>query len=1037
MENLCNEENDVDVDNVISRRVSSILNGGLAVLFEERPVNVRSYLAAYFTCETPTALPAYFRHHPPSAPPANTTPTFWSPHSGFEATQSAGSDKEETDPGLRDYIERTGLRGLVDTAARLVIEEKPATDAAVRALLRDHFQLNYYTIRETFDPPIGKLVASTRYLDPETKRWSDVSFLHLGLDSDCLASLAKEKTAKTKEFLKGTLQKRGQLAKENVVIDVLPHKPLLPVKTAEEITVEWVESALRQSGYANVRVKPKRFSVVETNASPGKTGSPRAASRTSSLMGGSPARYRSSLDIAFHRRTNSFMYPTVNQVLGGRPSSGSLSQKSEGSPEGSPSARQGSVPTAAQGPRLPSLQQEMLSLLGSPILSTPGTPESNLNVTLNFHPIGDQGAQSTCYQITLEADEEHKTDKTRDGKEEKDATEVKKRYFILKVCGSNIGWSGDAAVAAREMAFYKDVVPLLAGVINVPRMYWCGCASDWGNLLMEDVTSNGTEATRSSDITDWELVYTALAKMHAVFMKLPAEAMPRWFPNYELEPDILTLAGCRVPHAVWLFGPFAGAPSWQGPLTHERIGTYREGLTRLVRWGMVDPMALRYFDQLFENLPKYCEQVSTMRTVCRGDCHLWNAFIRNEELVFYDFAEWCTCHPVADVAYAWYSTWLADKEPLPTDTVLPHYISEFEQTLGVTVDEGQFMFDFQVATIFAIVLNLQYITPQWRELWLTEEPTVEDLVAKAVDITDSFAVFTITDFESKYGVDMSPTPSASPGGSTDNDSEEVSSPARRRLQRRATEQDLYKVLVSTKGPQKVSFVETESRYFYKFGSIQETTLSSVRYGGIGILMPPNTGGNASQANTATMCEVIIVLAEDVPTVFPPQCEAFENPPSPTSSNGHNTTIPQMPQISKVLTIFSPLHWERREVDGSVTTFSEGVETGLNEATLQRRDAVTIEGVEYDLTDDTLRSVPCSVLDSFEANYVKPGVEMPDADVLERPLRFYTDLVNVCALPILERTEGTRKAKVAPTRRRTEHAEYRRSLSPIPPPKVEV
>eukprot|EP01059_Diplonema_ambulator_P025145 TRINITY_DN42136_c0_g1_i1.p1 TRINITY_DN42136_c0_g1~~TRINITY_DN42136_c0_g1_i1.p1 ORF type:complete len:720 (+),score=135.81 TRINITY_DN42136_c0_g1_i1:35-2161(+) len=325
-------------------------------------------------------------------------------------------------------------------------------------------------------------------------------------------------------------------------------------------------------------------------------------------------------------------------------------------------------------------------------------PSSPLKMDIDVFAIDDQGAQSTVYTIAAHTTRPHVPQK-----------------LILKLCKRS-DWCDDAAVAAREMWFYKEISPFLKNRIKVPRMYWGGCCNGVGNVILEDITAS--HDVRSTEISDWEMVYRTLADLHKIFFNMPAAVMPMWWPNYPLDPDILTENG--LPHAVWIFGPFAGSPYWKGPITYSVVDRLRTGVERLARYGVLGEEYVSGYDELFANLPGYVEKLSGVRTVCRGDCHLWNSFVREGEVVFYDFAEWSVGHPAGEIAYAWYSSWLKDQAPIDYMEILEVYYERVEGEAPFSFD--QLVYDFRVAAVFVIILHLRYVFDQWEGLWEIVNP---------------------------------------------------------------------------------------------------------------------------------------------------------------------------------------------------------------------------------------------------------------------------------------------------------------------------
>eukprot|EP00754_Rhynchopus_humris_P001805 Rhum_TRINITY_DN11032_c0_g3::Rhum_TRINITY_DN11032_c0_g3_i1::g.42041::m.42041 len=1073
-----------------SHRVGAMLDEALEVLYEERPTNVRSYLASYFSVAGPAPrLPPTLLSSPQHKElrrqvlKEHRDRPLLSPASAADAQQLKGDgvagaplarlhhacfdSENERRAAVGAYVMRAGLSGTVDTAVRCLLEASPRPDNrdAIRVFFRDHFLLTTHRIKGILAPPKGSVVACARQRSPS------------GTYKDITVPLSVQEN-----------EERAFDAR-TVVLDVLPESPVEPIANGAGITAPWLQACLKEGGhYVKVTSLGTRRATAAGTATP-----PHA-----SFGQFSPARFgRTSLanaGDAFNKRCESFHHaqsfacvngtPFASLGEGGRHRSLPLDCRRTGSDTRFRAINGGFVPAAAEvsSPVQGAPLQKRSSSNPPPLLpmydcvrkvesyqsfedtgsaspasnyshnspNSPMTPGGG-NFSVNFQPVGDQGAQSTCYQITLDIE---KQPKEGDGR-----VVHQKKYFVLKLCGPEAGWSGDAQVAAREISFYTDVAPYLRDVISLPKLYWCACQGAWGNLLLEDVTANGEIEARSSTIDDWALVYSALAKMHAFFLspKASNRHLPKWFPNYPLKPDILTESGIvKIRHAVWLFGPFAGAPSWQGPLTRSRIRTYREGLSRLVRLEHLDAASLAQFDTLFRELPRYCSMVSGLRTVCRGDCHLWNAFVRaGDELVFYDFAEWCTCHPVADVAYAWYSTFLSDRDPVELDLVLPHYLNEFQKGAGCVVVEHQFMFDFRTAAVFAIVLNLQYIIRQWRELFLADEPTPLCLYHHmGVDVTADFVAFTPAEFTARFGVDTGfddPLRRRRRSASTSSSESETTqpqdgTPARHRNGdardgsfskspaapaddaspvpvRPPVEggDDEVVILVSKARVEGVagaaapvvSGVLTRSGCFAKFARLEDVCASQMpqRDGDDDSfsspppphdVMPPGaqesqfveaceeegTGrgynlGYRPPQDCTTPCEAVAVLASD----------AAYAQEGAAPHGGRRTPF----------ALYGPLQWRRRVCSGDGAESWEACDAllanALTIAQFNLVDEVADAGTTLSLSSGEVKCTPHDVLHVWQRE-VGPGAAV-DADVLDRPLRYYTDLLNVCAKPLSE------------------------------------
>ncbi|KAJ9453672.1 hypothetical protein DIPPA_30509 [Diplonema papillatum] len=552
------------------------------------------------------------------------------------------------------YAHRVGIHSAIDTAVQEVLELKPAS---VELALSEHFSRDFHRIKAR-QPPKNKKAASRRwrYKKPARRPEDSVN----GAKDEALESAWYDSVATKEPAATDTI---------DVVLDIITQSPVPLATCAGDVTAEWVAQILRDAGEeigkiavaptpadaaAGVPASPASRKVISKN--PSFSFSPH---RRNSMPGGGLAH-----EELFYRRPSSF------------------------SPQG--------------------LQALTRKFTGSPLRGGAVSPPAGLiaypSVNLEVEPLAEQGAQSTTLSISMEINPKNGGAKVT-------------RSFILKLCGSDEGWSGSATVAAREMGFYKDVAPILMkSSFLVPKLYWAGCSSAWGNLLLEDVSVGNT---RGSTCDDWELILGAVGALHSIFYKLDPHKVPRWRPNYSLSDDLLVESGGK--HAVWHFGPFAGAPSWQGPMTKESIGVYRIGLMRLIRWGKLDAACLPAFDKLFDELPNLCAKVSRTKTVCRGDCHLWNAFIRGEkQVIFYDFAEWSDTHPAGEVAYSWYSTWLADKPPREPAEVIDTYYKAVET--DAPFSKEQFTYDFRVAAVFTIRLHLEYIMEQWMDLWDVEDP---------------------------------------------------------------------------------------------------------------------------------------------------------------------------------------------------------------------------------------------------------------------------------------------------------------------------
>ena len=294
--------------------------------------------------------------------------------------------------------------------------------------------------------------------------------------------------------------------------------------------------------------------------------------------------------------------------------------------------------------------------------------------------------------------------------------------LILKVCGEGTGWSGDIDVAIRELWFYRDVTPHLNDVVRIPQLYWGGCGQGYGNLLLENVGE--LVGNRPSNTDDWEIITSTLAALHSKFLTGQKLGGITWSPNYK-KPSCPTTRACLD-----LFGPFAGADHWLGPVMDENsIKKYRQGLARLVRWGAMSPSDIQLFDGMILNVDHMISSVSNIKTILRGDCSAWNAFITpTGEAIFYDFAEWSVGNPCGDLAYAWYSARSDDKTPADVTTLLSYYENCLQQK-GVNYYHGdELKKDFSIAAIVVILYHLKSRIEQWESAYWDEDPSLETLL---------------------------------------------------------------------------------------------------------------------------------------------------------------------------------------------------------------------------------------------------------------------------------------------------------------------